>query len=37
MAHTEQHIEAEIGSQETFEHMVMERLRTPFAWLSSVS
>jgi len=27
MAHTEQHIEAEIGSQEAFEHMVKERLR----------
>ena len=27
MAHTEQHIEAEIGSQETFEQMVKERLR----------
>ncbi len=27
MAHTKQHIEAEIGSQEAFEHMVKERLR----------
>jgi putative transposase len=27
MAHTDQHIEAEIGSQEAFEHMVKERLR----------
>ncbi len=27
MAHTEQHIEAEIGSQEAFEQMVKERLR----------
>jgi len=27
MAHTKQHIEAEIGSQETFEHVVKERLR----------
>jgi hypothetical protein len=27
MAHTEQHIEAEIGSQEAFEQMVTERLR----------
>ena len=27
MAHTEQHIEAEIGSQEAFEQMVSERLR----------
>ena len=27
MAHTEQHIEAERGSQEVFEQMVTERLR----------
>jgi hypothetical protein len=27
MAHTEQHIEAERGSQEAFEEMVTERLR----------
>ncbi len=27
MAHTQQHSEAEMGSQEAFEHMVKERLR----------